>query len=210
MAFVHRTATLRPTKIEVVRRWLTAADWFDVAPETVVTAPPLSYRFDDPDGKVGIETLIAPYKGGYIQLPLTYRDAPLDGAQPWLLTTMEHSVLGRRWIYDGVGDPVLVTAFVRSIAGGAPSATLEFGPEDARQTAATSVHARGTGSEPITKPLDVVSIERSETLSTVHTSAGVLRIPHLLDPAAPVSAMALVGDGDGLGSELLLAEFDPA
>nr|WP_240163333.1 hypothetical protein [Mycolicibacterium sphagni] len=209
VAFVHRDATLRPTKIEIVRQWLTAADWFDAAPETVVTSPPLSYRFDDPDGKVGIETLVAPYNEGFIQLPLTYREAPLDGAQRWLLTTMEHSVLGRRWIYDGVGDPVLVTAFIRSIAGGASSATLEFGAEDERQTAATSVHARGTGSEPITKPLDVVSVERSETLSTVRTSAGVLRIPHLLDPAARVSARALVGDGDGFGSELLLAEFDP-
>ena len=210
MAFVHRDATLRPTKIDIVRQWLTAADWFDAAPETVVTSPPLSYRFDDPAGKVGIEALVVPYEGRFIQLPLTYREAPLDGAQQWLLTTMEHSVLGRRWIYDGVGDPALVTAFVSSIAGGASSATLEFGPDDQPQTAATSIQARGTGSKPMTTPFEVVSVERSEAVSTVHTAAGVLRIPHLLDPAAQVSAMALVGDGDGLGSELLLAEFDPA
>lgn len=207
MAFVHRDATLRPTKVEVVRQWLAAADWFDAAPETVVTSPPLSYRFDDPDGKVGIEMLVVPYREGFIQLPLTYREAPLDGARQWLLTTMDHSVLGRRWIYDGVGDPVLVTAFVRSILGGESSAMLEFGTEG--QTASTSVHARGTGSGPLTKALDVVSVERSETVSTVRTSAGVLRIPHLLDPVAPVSSAALVGCGDGLGSDLLLAEFDP-
>lgn len=210
MAFVHREATLRPTKIEIVREWLTAADWFDAVPETVVTSAPLSYRFDDPDGKVGIEALVAAYRGGFIQLPLTYREAPLDGAESWLLTTMEHSVLGRRWIYDGVGDPVLATAIVNAIVGGAASAALEFGPEDDRRTAATSIQARGTGSGPIPMTLDVVSVERSEAVSTVHTSAGVLRVPHFLDPAARASAAALVGNGDGLGSDVVLAEFDPA
>ncbi len=209
MAFVHRDATLRPTKVEVVRQWLAAADWFDADPQTVVTSAPLSYRFDDPAGQVGIETLIAPYDGRFIQLPLTYRDAPLDGAQQWLLTTMEHSVLGRRWIYDGVGDPVLVAAFVRAIVGGASSATLEFGTDEDRHTAATSVDARGTGSEPMPTSLEVASVVQSDTTTAVHTSAGVLRIPHLLDPTARASSVALVGSGDALGSGLLLAEFEP-
>lgn len=209
MAFVHRGATLRPTKPEIVGQWLAAADWLDADLTTSPTAPPLSYRFDDPAGKVGIEALIVPYGGRYLQLPLTYREAPLQGAEGWLLTTMEHSVLGRRWIYDGVGDPVLVNAFVDAIVGGASSAALEFDADDERHTASTSVHARGTGSGPIPTPLDVITVERSESVSTAHTTAGALRIPHLLDPAARIPSMSLVGDGDALGSTLLLAEFIP-
>jgi hypothetical protein len=209
VAFVHRGATLRPTKPEIVRQWLAGADWFDGEPETDSAAPPLSYRFDDPAGKVGIEALLVPYAGRYIQLPLTYREAPLAGAEGWLITTMEHSALGRRWIYDGVGDPVLAAAFVNSIVGGTSSATLEFDTGDERQTASTSVHAQGTGSGPIPTRSDVLSVERSGPISTVHTTAGVLRIPHLLDPSARVSSMSLVGDGDALGTDLLLAEFLP-
>ncbi|TDO14920.1 hypothetical protein EV580_3058 [Mycobacterium sp. BK086] len=208
MAFVHRGATLRPTKPEIVSQWLAAADWFDADPETGSTAP-LSYRFDDPAGKVGIEALIVPHAGRCIQLPLTYREAPLEGAEDWLLTTMDHSALGRRWVYDGVGDPVLVAAFVSAIVGGTASAALEFDADDERHTAATSVQARGTGSGPLPTPLGVVSVERSESLSTVHTTAGALRIPHLLDPAAGASPLSLVGEGDAVGSNLLLAEFVP-
>jgi hypothetical protein len=209
VAFVHRGATLRPTKPEIVGQWLAAAGWFDADAETDRTAPPLSYRFDDPAGKVGIEALVVPYEDRYIQLPLTYREAPLEGAEGWLLTTMEHSALGRRWVYDGVGDPVLITAFVNSILGGTSSAVLEFDADDERRTASTSVHARGTGSGPIPTPLDVVAVERTGSVSTVQTTAGTLRIPHLLDPAAPASSASLVGDGDALGSTVLLAEFVP-
>ncbi len=42
-------------------------------------------------------------------VPLTYRGAPLDGAgEEALVGTAEHGVLGRRWVYDGVHDPLLV------------------------------------------------------------------------------------------------------
>lgn len=51
-------------------------------------------------------------------MPLTYRGAPLPGAEPWLVGTMEHSVLGRRWVYDGCGDPVHVAALVATILAG--------------------------------------------------------------------------------------------
>jgi Maltokinase N-terminal cap domain len=38
-------------------------------------------------------------------IPLTYRDDPLQGGEAWLIGIAEHSVLGRRWIYDACGDP---------------------------------------------------------------------------------------------------------
>ena len=38
-----------------------------------------SYRFDDPDGRVGMETHLVDAGGTLLQVPLTYRDEPLDG-----------------------------------------------------------------------------------------------------------------------------------
>ena len=41
-----------------------------------------------------------------MQVPLTYRDEPLDGAEDALITEMRHSVLGTRWVYDGLRNPL--------------------------------------------------------------------------------------------------------
>jgi hypothetical protein len=65
-----------------------------------------AYRFDDPEGRVGMEVHLVRWGGPLLQVPLTYRDAPLDGADRALLGPMQHSVLGDRWVYDGLGDPV--------------------------------------------------------------------------------------------------------
>ena len=43
-----------------------------------------------------------------LQVPLTYRDEPLEGAEDAFITQMEHSVLGDRWVYDGLRDPRFV------------------------------------------------------------------------------------------------------
>jgi hypothetical protein len=51
--------------------------------------------------------------GTLFQVPLTYRDEPLDGASAALVTEMQHSVLGNRWVYDGLRDP----RFVLMLAG---------------------------------------------------------------------------------------------
>lgn len=54
-----------------------------------------TYRFDDPDGEVGIEThVLRTADGQVIQVPVTYRDAPLEGAASLLITTTQHSILG--------------------------------------------------------------------------------------------------------------------
>ena len=41
---------------------------------------------------------------------MTYRGAPLAGAEEALIGTSEHGVLGTRWIYDAAHDPVAVAA----------------------------------------------------------------------------------------------------
>ncbi|NLE80449.1 MAG: hypothetical protein GX610_12850 [Rhodococcus sp.] len=107
-------AELRPSKLELIAAWLPTQDWYDGPTEPRLDGV-ASYRFDDPAGEVGIEThLVRTSDGVVIQVPLTYRGAPLAGAEQWLVGTMDHSVLGQRWVYDAVGDPVY-TAAVTSV-----------------------------------------------------------------------------------------------
>ena len=108
MALIH-DAELRPGKMELISGWLPGAAWFP-ANEPVQVSKLGSFRFDDPEGAVGIETLVVAAGPHTVQVPLTYRDAPLEGADRFLITEMDHSVLGRRWVYDGAGDPVYAAA----------------------------------------------------------------------------------------------------
>lgn len=53
----------------------------------------------------------------WYHVPMTYRAAPLDGAEQALIGTTEHGVLGQRWIYDGAHDPVLVGQLLALLQG---------------------------------------------------------------------------------------------
>ena len=50
-------------------------------------------------------------------VPMSYRGVPLDAAVDALIGTAEHGVLGRRWIYDGVHDPVVVSRLLALAQG---------------------------------------------------------------------------------------------
>jgi Maltokinase N-terminal cap domain len=105
MALFHR-ATITPTKAELIAEWAPTQPWGPPAgvPIEVIGA----YRFDDPDGRVGMEIHLVRAGDVVLQVPLTYRDEPLAGAEDSLISEMEHSVLGTRWVYDGLRDPMLV------------------------------------------------------------------------------------------------------
>ncbi len=106
MALFHR-ATLSPEKSELIAAWVPTQPWGPPvdAPVEAIGA----FRFDDPEGRVGMETFLVSAGDTMFQVPLTYRDAPLDGADEALITEMQHSALGTRWVYDGLRDPQLVT-----------------------------------------------------------------------------------------------------
>ncbi|GAB2473409.1 CG0192-related protein [Xylanimonas ulmi] len=114
MAILHQ-ATLTPTKPSLIAAWLPGQPWFDGDAPLVVT-PVGAYRFDDAAGEVGIESHLVEAGGRTVHVPLTYRGAELDGAEAFLVGTMEHSVLGTRWVYDAAGDPVYRAELVRVIA----------------------------------------------------------------------------------------------
>ncbi len=120
MAIIHR-ATISPTKLELLDTWLGST----LAGEGELRQVG-SYRLDDPEGEVGIEGLLVARGNGPVrQAVLTYRAAPLDDADDHLITKMEHSVLGRRWVYSAEGDPVALVAFRRALAGRQVQALLE-------------------------------------------------------------------------------------
>ncbi|MBB5781176.1 maltokinase N-terminal cap-like domain-containing protein [Nonomuraea jabiensis] len=120
MAVIHRT-DLKPTKLELLTSWLPSRPWYSSGagdPELVKAG---GFRLDDPQGEVGIEFMVVTDTSdtqpvSYL-VPLTYRGAPLDGAEHALVGTMEHGVLGRRWAYDGCHDPVLVAQLLALIEG---------------------------------------------------------------------------------------------
>jgi len=158
MAVVHGGSDISPTKPELVAAWLPTQPWAAGLGEL---EPLGGYRFDDPDGEVGIEALLFRAGEQVLHLPLTYRGAPLEGAEEFLVCTMSHSALGDRWVYDGIGDPVAVRAYVSAILTGGEQAVLEV-ERDGRivERREAAVRASGSGSAssvPDHAPLKVTS-----------------------------------------------------
>lgn len=120
MAIIHQT-TLSPTKMELLSDWLPGRPWYQGTAATAELVEAGGFRLDDPKGQVGIEFMVATDTAGDLpvsyHVPLTYRGAPLHGADDVLIGTAEHGVLGERWVYDGVHDPVLVYQLVALIQG---------------------------------------------------------------------------------------------
>jgi hypothetical protein len=160
MALLHR-ADLRPSKLELLQSWAPRQPWFEGERDADLVSV-AAYRFDDPEGEVGIETLLVRAGDGpVLQVPLTYRAAPLDGGDASLIGTMQHSVLGERWTYDATGDPAYVDALATAILAGGRQAELfiEIDGAMTRREPTATVQGSGTagtsvpsiGDSPITR-----------------------------------------------------------
>lgn len=171
MALIHR-ATLVPSKLDAIAAWIPTQPWWDGSEAEELDAV-AAYRFDDPDGEVGIEThLLRSSSGTVLQVPLTYRSAPLPGADAYLVATMEHSVLGKRWVYDGVGDPVFVAVTIAAIVEGAHQAELVVQSADgSRSVRESTTQVWGTGGWASTSP----RLHVRRVIDSVPTE-----LPHLL------------------------------
>lgn len=204
MALLHR-ATISPTKLELLTDWVPTQPWGEPGVELVG-----AYRFDDPDGEVGIETIILSTAAGHLlQAPLTYRGAPLAGAEPFLICTMEHSVLGRRWIYDATGDPVFVRVLASVLLAGVRQADELVEGADAPREPSVRVTGSGTASGDV-PPVD--DVRTSSDGSATLLEAGDLRIVvrrRLDEPATPADARStLTGRWSGVDAPVLLAYVD--
>lgn len=125
MSLIHHT-TLTPTKIELLTAWLPAQPWYPGTGRAPELTKAGGFRLDDPQSAVGIEFMVVVDTSGErpraYHVPLTYRGAPLDGAPDQaLIGTTEHGVLGKRWVYDGTHDPVLVTQLLAFVQGRVPA-----------------------------------------------------------------------------------------
>ncbi|MEG3635643.1 CG0192-related protein [Micromonospora palythoicola] len=202
MALLHR-ADIRPTKLDLLAAWLPSRGWYVGGAEVARVA---AYRFDDPEGQVGIETLLVRGGDGPVhQVPLTYRGAPLDGADEWLVGTTEHSVLGRRWVYDAVGDPVYAAALATAILAGTGQAEEYFEVDGRREVRPPSM---GITSD--TPPVDVPPVgavrrvvDGDPTLIVTDTvELAVIRRP---GPAAAPAGATLTGTWDDVRAPLAYA-----
>ena len=150
MALIYK-ATLTPPKIDLLTGWLPSRSWFSGASDVRAVG---AYRFDDPAGEVGLESfLLQAGDGPVLQAPLTYRAAPLAGAEDFLVGTTEHSVLGRRWVYDGCADPVWVTALAHVVLTGGTQAEEFVDQGDGRlepRPPTATVRGSGTSDLPAT------------------------------------------------------------
>ena len=121
MASIHRT-TMTPTKLELLAEWLPKQSWYVADAGTADLVNAGGFRLDDPQGAVGIEFMIVAHTTAqdpvaYL-VPMGYRDAALEGVPgEALIGTSEHGVLGTRWVYDGVHDPVVMAQLRALLCG---------------------------------------------------------------------------------------------
>src|SRR6478609_8219607 len=174
MALLHN-ASLSPSKPDLLTGWVPGQPWFEGDRSTRVKIVG-SFRFDDPEGRVGIETFLVQFGDGpTLQVPLTYRDAPLSGPDAReSIATMEHSVLGRRWVYDAPDDPVYVATLTSVVLGGGTEAELRL--EDGTLLPSRG-SVRGSGSPDGAKPAGASDVELRRV---VDPDESVPAEPHLL------------------------------
>ncbi|MEW2128111.1 1,4-alpha-glucan branching protein [Streptomyces sp. NPDC007259] len=180
MAVIHRT-TLSPTKLELLTAWLPARPWYAGSAHPVLDRSG-GFRLDDPQGEVGIELMVVTDTSGADPVayfvPLTYRGAPLAGAEDALVGTTEHGVLGKRWVYDGAHDPVLAAQLFALLDGRAePQAQSETDTPDP-----TVTHSSTGG------PFGTVVAEAADTPegTDLSVTGATLHLNRVLHPGDPL------------------------
>jgi hypothetical protein len=201
VAVIHR-AQITPTKAELIAGWLPSQAWSNGAPAPLELLG--AYRFDDPVGEVGIEThLVRTGRGDVVQVPLTYRGAPLEGAERHLVGTTEHSHLGRRWVYDACGDPVYPAVLAATICTGGRGAELWVETDGAPVRREATTHVVGSGAP----GADVPAIDAVPPIDgPAHTAVAGLIVLRIVGQAAgPDGAETLTGTWPGRDEPALLA-----
>lgn len=202
MALFH-LATITPTKESLIAKWAPTQSWGLAADAIDVIG---SYRFDDPDGRVGMETHLVNAGGTLLQVPLTYRDEPLEGADDALIVEMEHSVLGTRWVYDGLRDPRLVV-MLAAVAMTGQGEALGMAVYDGRwYIAPSNVRIQGGGWTQERVPVDGFEVVGDDATGAVlrndRFELTVFRRP----VPGPRPAIGLTATWEGQPNPVVLAE----
>lgn len=194
--------TVVPSKEEVARSWAGSVELKG------------SYRLvDTVEGEVGVEVLIATdLDGRMVQIPFSYSSEEIDADHT--LSTIEHGVLGKRWVTNALGDPVAVREIIRTILTGDDGATRDDG-------VAAYLDIQGTGTETDLELSDVelTEVTRQRSIGTVTVNGRrrqfLLRLPHVLGRfrhtgrGHSATALRLVAQHpEQADRELLVAEFN--
>ena len=203
MALFHR-ATIAPTKSELIAEWAPTRSWGPSAGDPIEVIG--SYRFDDPEGRVGMETHLVDAGGSLLQVPLTYRDEPLAGIEDALITEMEHSVLGTRWVYDGLRDPrfVLMLAGVTMTGQGEALGMAMY--EGRWYVAPSNVRIQGGGWSQMRVPVDQFELDVDEADRSVLRNDRFELTMFRRPVAGARPAIGLTATWDGHDEPVVLAE----
>src|SRR4051794_1512482 len=203
MALFHR-ATLTPTKSELIADWTPTRPWGPSVADAIDVIG--SYRFDDPDGRVGMETHLVAAGGVLLQVPLTYRDEPLDGAEGALITEMQHSVLGTRWVYDGLRDPRYVVMLAAATMTGQGEAIGMIVHEGRWYISPTNVRIRGGGWAQGPVPVDGFELASDDGGPAVLRNDRFELTTFRRPATGPRPAIGLTATWDGHDDAVVLAE----
>ena len=205
MAIFHR-ATIKPTKEELIAAWAPSQPWGPTAGEPVEVIG--SYRFDDPQGQVGMETFLFTAGAELFQVPLTYRDAPLVGAEAALITEMSHSVLGNRWVYDGWRDPLFVV-MLAGVAMTGQGEALGMAVYDGRwYIAPANVRIHGGGWTQGRVPVDRFELASDDASGSVLRSDRFALTLFRRPRTDPLGAMKLTATWPGQDEPVILAAVE--
>ncbi len=202
MALFHR-ATITPTKADLIAAWAPTQPWGAPATDSIDVIG--SFRFDDPEGRVGMETHLVMAGGVLLQVPLTYRDEPLPDAGDAFITEMHHSVLGTRWVYDGLRDArfVVMLAAVTMTGQGEALGMAQY--EGRWYIAPSNVRIQGGGWTQERVPVDEFELKSDDTTACVlhneRFELAVFRRP----TAGPRPPIALTASWDAPPDSVILA-----
>jgi hypothetical protein len=117
---------------------------------------------------------------------MSYRGAPLDGAEEHLIGTTQHSVLGPRWVYDGCGDPVAVSAIVSAILTGGHEAELTLEHDGRMVTLDPTCRVSGSGTATEAAGVDAVTVLDAGDPTVTRAGGLELVLARVVGPRRPV------------------------
>lgn len=195
--------------MELLSAWAPSQPWFagDANSEFTNVA---SYRFDDPEGEVGVETLLVRAGDGpLLQIPLTYRGTPLEDADDWFIGTLEHSVLGTRWVYEGVGDPVYLLTVASAALGDGAQAELMIEIDGVMVRREPTAVVSGTTVSGVATPklasVGDITVRLDGSVTAVDTGALQVFVARVLGE----STLPAAGENDGLLTGTWDGQADP-
>jgi hypothetical protein len=91
-------------------------------------------------------------------------NATLSPSKQWRTGTSEHSVLGKRWVYDGCGDPVWAATLAAAILTGGTQVRVFIDRDGERAEVPPRMQVRGSGGDGERPEVDSVTDEGTVTL----------------------------------------------